>query len=289
MKPRRGDGSRFVARAYGDEDVGRQVRGLMAQGACELVMEEELVGVVRAGRGDYVSVESVARDGRIEHWGVTGKFPLVSPFRECGEFLPSGVEPSLEAEICNVATQALVALSARDGVFHTELKLCAEGPRIIEVNGRLGGMVAQLYRRAGRGDLMRAAIEVALGVESGQEGPEERSETTVFSFSNIAPKDARRVLKTPRPERLGRRLGGKWRYNALVRSGDVMRGANATDALDLVSGDSGDVAEAQAGLLKLGRELEFEFEMVDGSRTSFRASEMPALLGLREILCDDAM
>lgn len=49
------------------------------------------------------------------------------------------------------------------GVTHTELKLSADGPVVIEVNGRLGGAINELYTLTGRYQPVRAALETAGG------------------------------------------------------------------------------------------------------------------------------
>lgn len=51
----------------------------------------------------------------------------------------------------------------RTGITHTEVKLTADGPRLIEVNGRLGGFQSGLGRLAGGLDPVVLAARVALG------------------------------------------------------------------------------------------------------------------------------
>ena len=63
----------------------------------------------------------------------------------------------------DLATAALRALGVRTGGFHTEIKLTPDGPRVIEVNGRLGGGVPEMLLQASGESLMRLSMRVALG------------------------------------------------------------------------------------------------------------------------------
>ena len=132
----------------------------------DFVVEEILLGdpsVAGAGWGDYVSVESATSDGVVRHVEITGKFPLAPPLRETGYFVPSTLAPAVRQQVLDLTEAGILALGMRHGVTHVEVKLTPAGPRIIEINGRLGGYVADIIRRARRFDLVRAALTVALG------------------------------------------------------------------------------------------------------------------------------
>jgi biotin carboxylase len=130
------------------------------------ILEERLIGVSKYKDdryGDYVSVESLVSDGRITHLAVTDKFPLTEPFRENGGILPSVLPAEDVDELYSAATAAIEALGLTHCALHTEFKLTATGPVIIEVNCRVGGGVTeQLYYAAGY-DIVEALAEVALG------------------------------------------------------------------------------------------------------------------------------
>ena len=50
-------------------------------------------------------------------------------------------------------------------MLHTEIKFTPDGPRIIEVNGRVGGGIPELVTLAGSdASILRLAMELALGV-----------------------------------------------------------------------------------------------------------------------------
>ncbi|MEV6673802.1 hypothetical protein [Streptomyces sp. NPDC051162] len=166
VKPRQGAGSRNTVLARTVAECVRTVGELLASGESELVLEEYLVGdpaVAGPRWGDYVSVESVAVGGRIVQVGITGKPPLLEPFRETGAFFPSNVDAATAARLTEATGQALRALGVTSGIAHTEFKLTADGPRLIEVNGRLGGFIDDTVGRATGFPMLRTALDCALG------------------------------------------------------------------------------------------------------------------------------
>jgi len=116
--------------------------------------------------GDYVSVESAAYDGEIRHLSVSDKAPLSGGFRENASFAPSTLPADRLRQLYDMTAAALRALGVVHGITHTELKLTAEGPRIIEVNGRLGGGVWRLLELAGGYDVIAEAAHAALGLRA---------------------------------------------------------------------------------------------------------------------------
>jgi len=170
LKPRRGAASARTCTVHSRAEAAARWRGFTDPAAggsrAEFVVERLLEGdpsVAGAGWADYVSVESVTSYGVTRHVEVTGKFPLAPPLRETGYVVPATLDEDRRAAVLALTGAALAALGVRHGVTHTEVKLTPDGPRIIEVNGRLGGYVADLVRRARGYDLVRAALTVALG------------------------------------------------------------------------------------------------------------------------------
>jgi biotin carboxylase len=95
---------------------------------------------------------------------VTGKFPLAPPFRETGNFMPHPLDETEAGEVLRLATEAAVALGVRSGVLHVEIKLTPDGPRIIEVNGRVaGGAIDLIFARRNDHSLTQLAALAALG------------------------------------------------------------------------------------------------------------------------------
>lgn len=164
VKPRVGSGSRNTT-LVGSLPHLRDVLGEFDSGSDEFVLEEFLGdGVARTDQvfADYVSVESAVADGNIRHIAVTGCFPLAAPFRESGNFVPSALGSEQCAMVKVLATAAISALGVTTGVLHTEIKLTPVGPRVIEVNGRIGGDIPDLLRLAAGREMFEISAQIAL-------------------------------------------------------------------------------------------------------------------------------
>jgi len=134
----------------------------------EYVLESYLAGdssIAGENWGDYVSVESIHTPNISQQVCVTGKFPLSPPFRETGMVLPCTLDDSVINEVLQLEASAIKALGVNSGITHTEIKLTALGPRIIEVNGRLGGYVPEILKRASGINLVKYALELSVGRE----------------------------------------------------------------------------------------------------------------------------
>ena len=113
-------------------------------------------------------------------WRSADAFPLAEPFRETGDFMPHPLETERGGDrggIGGLGRQT--ALGVQSGALHTEIKLTAEGPKIIEVNGRVaGGGINMVYAERNRGvPLTVLAASVALGLPI--DGPGRCSTTEV--------------------------------------------------------------------------------------------------------------
>lgn len=162
LKPRSGASSRDVVMVHTAAELEERLR----LHADEPMLLEEFLAPLAdlpEHQSGVVSVESAMIDGQITHVGITGRFPIAPPFLESGTYHPwEGGEETKPA--LDVAADAARALGVRDGFLHTELKLTPDGPRVIEVNGRLGGEVPQMTQRAGGGDLVRQVMRLSLGL-----------------------------------------------------------------------------------------------------------------------------
>ncbi|MFN8051615.1 MAG: ATP-grasp domain-containing protein [Acidimicrobiales bacterium] len=167
VKPVHGDSSSNVTRvadldaflAALDTTVGRAP-------STDLIVEEYLGDRDRpdSALADYVSVEMIVQDATPVPLAVTGKFPLEPPFRETGNFMPHPLEEAEAAAVLTLAVDAATALGVRSGALHTEIKLTPDGPRVIEVNGRVGGgAIDAIHQRVHGRSLTELAAAVALG------------------------------------------------------------------------------------------------------------------------------
>jgi biotin carboxylase len=168
IKPRRGAASRDTHLVRDEAGLRRIVAEESTDDAAStMVVESYMVGATPPPSeqfSDYVSVESVVVAGRISHLMVTGRLPQDEPFRETGLIMPSDFAPALQEEILDLATAAIEAIGIRIGCLHTEIKVTDKGPRVIEVNGRIGGFVAPVLQLASpTTDLVDLSRRVALG------------------------------------------------------------------------------------------------------------------------------
>lgn len=168
VKPADGNGGRDVACLSDAAAVKAELERRRRAGDERAVVVEECLGeyppVARNGFGDYVSVEAVVCNGVVSVVAVTGRMPLVEPFRETGAFLPAVLTAADSSAVAQSAIAAIQAVGVRFGVLHVEVKLTRAGPRIIEVNGRMGGGgIPDLVAQYTGVDLYRCAIRTALG------------------------------------------------------------------------------------------------------------------------------
>jgi len=176
LKPTRGSGGALAYVVESRDALTAALDDVFAQapaagGAVEkgtaFILESLLRGEPRqdvAGLAPYVSVESVAHEGRYTHLAVTDRFPVAPPVLETGMMLPSCLPAARQDEVVDMATRALHALGLRTGLAHTELMLTADGPRVIEVNARAGGALPYLFPMCSDVDLAAQAGRVALGL-----------------------------------------------------------------------------------------------------------------------------
>jgi biotin carboxylase len=171
LKPRQGSASRDAHRVGDRDDLARLLAagGLLADEEGGMILEGYLPTTDhRVSRfAPIVSVESYVSGGELHHFAVTGRLAFAEPFRETGSVLPSDLSSELASMAEATAAEAIAALGATYGCFHTEMKFTADGPRIIEVNGRIGGGIPEMVELAGgNASILRLAMELALGLPS---------------------------------------------------------------------------------------------------------------------------
>lgn len=164
VKPRSLAGSVGVARA---EDAAA-VRQAFARTATSryATLEPGLGALVEELlEGPEVSVDSVVFDGEVQCAHVARKRLGFAPyFEEVGHLVTGWAGEPWADEAREVVVAAHGAVGVDHGVTHTELRLTAGGPRLVELNGRLGGDLIPFVSRLATGvDLVVAAAEMALG------------------------------------------------------------------------------------------------------------------------------
>ncbi|WP_458460425.1 ATP-grasp domain-containing protein [Paenibacillus sp.] len=166
IKPVVGAGSKWTKKINSYEELQSAIHEFPPDN--EYVLEEFLKGtegIKNSFYGDYVSVESIHQEGNSTQVSITGKLPLTQHFSESGMFLPHPFSQSIEDEIRSVESEAIKALNITSGTTHTEIKITDEGPKIIEVNGRMGGYVSEILKRATGTDLIKITLQISLNQE----------------------------------------------------------------------------------------------------------------------------
>ncbi len=173
LKPRSAQGSRYTFLVRDGAHLDRLLQALGPERP-DMVLEGYLADDPDRAAGPYaayVSVESVASAGVISHLALTGRFPLAENFRETGFFIPAEMDGADQRSVLTLATEAIEALGVHTGCLHTEVKFTPDGPRIIEVNGRVGGGVPEMLDRAAGIRLLELTLRLSLGQEVRIDGP----------------------------------------------------------------------------------------------------------------------
>ncbi|GAA2770688.1 ATP-grasp domain-containing protein [Streptomyces showdoensis] len=155
VKKASGSGGRGSLLCRTAEDVLRAVAVL---GPAPLLVE-------RAVEGPEYAVQSITADGRTEVVGILAQHVGPGPRQaETGYDYPSGLSTEKEAEVAAFVTRALAVLGFDHAVSHTQVRLTADGPVLVNVAARPpGGQLCAATERLSGIDLTRAAAEIALG------------------------------------------------------------------------------------------------------------------------------
>jgi hypothetical protein len=207
---------------------------------------------------------------------VTGKLPLIPPFREPGQFWPSHLAAAERTAICKFVLRAVRALEIEVGALHIEVKLCEDGPHIIEVNGRVGGFVPEMLESGAGIDLIRLAAQAALGAaipsvldERGPLAPRR----VRFQYSSLVPPGAIELITAPTAKVLSRRDEVDF-YRVLASPGAELSTGVATQELDLVQAVADDHEGMFSTLEHLQRQIVLSIRLSDGTVASMTAFEV---------------
>lgn len=126
-----------------------------------VIMEEYLDGV-------EVDVDILMSGGVCRYANVIDNGPTSEPFfAETWAALPSLLPSEKVDELRSLAVASVKALGFTDGVFHVELKYTSSGPRLIEVNARMGGGPTRMIHKLVSGvDLVLEQFLIAVGIPS---------------------------------------------------------------------------------------------------------------------------
>lgn len=147
------DGLRATFSAVSGPPVN--IRGQQRSG---VVLIEELL------RGEEFSVETVSFRGRTTVLGVTDKSLVGYPrFIESALMHPADLADGAARRLEGFVCEALTAVGHGHGLAHTEVKLSPDGPRLVEINARMGGsFLFDLIQLVTGVDQIEVLIDLAL-------------------------------------------------------------------------------------------------------------------------------
>ncbi|MBP6703405.1 MAG: ATP-grasp domain-containing protein [Vicinamibacteria bacterium] len=130
---------------------------LMWSGAPHLTLESWI-------EGKKYDVDLVLDEGRVVYAHATDDLEPCG-LRDVRRVAPSGLDPVDEVQMIDHAADCVRAIGFRRGAFNVEVKRTADGPRMIEVNGRLGGYsTTDIHREVWGVDLVEQWLRLSLGL-----------------------------------------------------------------------------------------------------------------------------
>ncbi|MEO3871132.1 hypothetical protein ABGB18_20160 [Nonomuraea sp. B12E4] len=228
LKPRRAAGGQGIAFIDADWDVRRQLD--LRRDWTGLMLETRIDPAPHPTGppwlGSLVSVETVSTGAERVHLGVLDKLPVAvtrgagpggaDAVHVQGDLLPSGLSPERSRAARQYTGEILDALKVGPRVTHTELLLTPEGFDVLEVNGRLAGHTSRLFRLLRGPDLVRIALQVAVG-----DMPEVGPPIAPGAAAGVFPTFARRrgPVRTSLRRRMLREIPGVCAVDELAQDG----------------------------------------------------------------------
>lgn len=164
LKPRALAGSIGVTRAE-DEGQVRKAFALAAGAAFATLPTGHGILVEEYLDGPEISVDSAVHDGTVHIVHTARKRLGFAPyFEEVGHLVTAASDEPWTDEAHALVAGAHRVLGVTTGVTHAEVRLTSRGPRLVELNARLGGDLIPFISALATGvDLVRAAAELAFG------------------------------------------------------------------------------------------------------------------------------
>jgi biotin carboxylase len=163
VKPRDGAGAFGVRRCVSAEEVAAAVQSLLddpGPGSLAGVLVEEYID------GPEFAVQTLTRSGNTQILSVFRQHMTEPPvFVELSYEHPCGLDEAQLANLEELMSAALDALGLRDWVSHTQVRLGADGFRVVEVNARRpGGRLVDMTTAVSGVDMVDAVSRLALGL-----------------------------------------------------------------------------------------------------------------------------
>lgn len=165
LKPRALAASLGVVLAADAEDVRRHFAFARDTTVPEAPHYDTNVLVEECVTGEEISIDSAVHRGEVLPMFAARKHIGYAPyFEEIGHVVDAADPLLTDPQVLALLAATHAALGVTDAMTHTEIMLTASGPKIIEVNGRIGGdLIPYLGLRASGRDPGLAAAAVACG------------------------------------------------------------------------------------------------------------------------------
>jgi isopentenyl diphosphate isomerase/L-lactate dehydrogenase-like FMN-dependent dehydrogenase/biotin carboxylase len=164
LKPSDNMGARGVSRINNKGEIADAFAlAKSASPSGELIIEEYMEGY-------ELSIDAVIFNEEITITGVADRIIEYPPyFVETGHTMPSQLSEELQNAACEIMRNGIKALGITIGCAKGDIKLTKHGAMVGEIAARLSGgfMSAYTFPLSSGVDLMKAAIEIALGQEPG--------------------------------------------------------------------------------------------------------------------------
>ena len=169
LKPAWGVKSQFVVKVDSLEEAKKAFQYIKTnmtpafdpiyQYGTEILAEEFLDGA-------EVDLDLLYQDGELRFHAFNDNFPTKEPFFiETGDAMPSRHEDKDLADALKMAKDIVKALGLTSGALHLEAKITPQGPRLIELNARMGGdYLYDWIKTVWEVDLIEEASRIALGL-----------------------------------------------------------------------------------------------------------------------------
>jgi biotin carboxylase len=184
VKPRGLAGSKGVRLARDHDEVAAAYAAATAVSYPGVPVFEMSVLVEEYVDGPEISIDAVFHEGACVPLVVAHKRVGFAPFFEETGHVVDGADPLLtDPELIHALRRGHAALGFHTGVTHTEFRLGSHGPRLVEINARLGGdMIPHLGHLATGVDVALAAADVAAGRAPDTEARCHRAATVTFLY-----------------------------------------------------------------------------------------------------------
>ncbi|MGC0339090.1 ATP-grasp domain-containing protein [Streptomyces sp. SLBN-8D4] len=184
VKPRALAGSMGVALVESPEALPAAYASTRSAEFSELPRLEDGVLVESFADGPEISIDAACHNGTVYPLFVARKKTGFAPYFEEVGHVVSARDPLLEdPEIVRVLQAAHTALGLSTLMTHTEIRLTSAGPKVIEVNARLGGdLIPYTAQQATGVDYGMVAARLAQGIAPQREELPERTAQIDFLY-----------------------------------------------------------------------------------------------------------